>query len=285
MKKPKTWAGWLLALLVAAPPARGFEVRLRLSTGLDRPRLDNASLGVTGWADELRIRAATYPNLEFVGETVGNLKLGVGFEGEIQLAFSRHLALGLSAGYAYSSLPEDDVRLTIIWDGVTYNHTKPAKMSAYPVIASGYLMLPLGSKFSVYLRAGAGLTTAKYVGREGLKKADEAQFFYSLFETASARRPTYIGGLGFSYDFDSAFGFFVEATARSGKLTGFNGEDNLGQPGRLYFYEEYIPDINYWQAKVHVLTAPPNGPNFRSVREAAFDLGGYSARVGLSLRF
>jgi opacity protein-like surface antigen len=280
-----TWAGVLLALLVAAPLARGSDVRLRLSTGFDWPKFDNASLGVTGWADELKLRAATYPNLEFVGESIGTLKLGVGFEGELQLAFSRHLALGLSAGYAYSFLPEDHVSLTIIWDGVTYDHTKPAKVSAYPVIASGYLMFPLGKKFSVYLRAGAGLTAAKYVGREGLKKETDAQFFYSLFETASARRPTYIGGLGFSYNFDATFGFFVEAAARFGKVTGFNGEDNLGQPGRLYSYEEYIPDINYWQAKVHVLSAPPSGPNFRSVREAVFDLGGYSARVGLSLRF
>jgi opacity protein-like surface antigen len=285
MRRLTTWAGWLLALLIAVPPVAGSEVRLRLSTGLDRPRLNNASLGVTGWADELRIRASTFSNLEFVGESLGNLKLGVGFEGELQLAFSRRLALGLSAGYAYSSLPEEDVMLTIIWDGVTYNHTKPAKMSAYPVIASGYLMFPLGPKFNVYLRAGAGLTTAKYVGREGLKKTDEAQFFYSLFETASGRRPTYIGGLGISYNFDSTFGFFVEAAARSGKVSGFSGEDNLGQPGRLYAYEEYVSDINYWQAKVHVLAAPPNGPNFRSVREASFDLGGYSARVGLSLRF
>jgi hypothetical protein len=126
---------------------------------------------------------------------------------------------------------------------------------------------------------------AKFVGREGLKKENETRFFYTLFETASARRPAYLGGLGLSYNFDAAFGFFAEATAQSGKVGGFTGQDNLNQPGRLYTYEEYIPDLNFWQAKTHVLPGPPGGANFRSVREATVDLSGYTVRLGLILKF
>lgn len=285
MRIRKTLAGVLFGLLVTVPLARGFGVRLRFSTGVDRLKFDNASLGVTGWAEELKRRAESFSNLKFVGQSVGTLKLGFGFEGELLFSFSRRLGLGLSGGYAYGSLPEDDVRLTIVWDGVTYNHTKPAKVSANPVIASGYVFFPIGSKFNFYLRAGAGLMYAKFVGREGLKREDEARFFYTLFETATARRPTYLGGLGLSFNFDSAFGFFVEATAQTGKVSGFTGEDNLKQPGHLYFYEEYIPDLDFWQDKVHVLPGPPSGPNFRSVRDATVDLSGYSVRVGLVLKF
>ncbi len=285
MNIKRTWAAACLGLLVTAPFGRAADIRLRFSTSVEKIRYDTAVLGVTGWAEELKLRAESFSNLKFVSQSVGNLKLGYGFEGELMFAFSRRLGLGLSGGYTYGSLPEKDVATTIIWDGVIYNHTKPAKMSAYPVIASAYLFFPVGSKLNFYLRAGAGFLYAKFVGREGLKKEEETKFFYSLFETASARRPAYVGGLGLSYNFDSAFGFFAEAAVRSGKADGFSGVDNLQRPGRLYSYEEYISDLGFWQAKVHVLPEVPAGVNFREVREASVDLGGYSARVGLVLKF
>jgi len=78
---------------------------------------------------------------------------------------------------------------------------------------------------------------------------------------------------------------FIEAAARSGKVDGFAGEDSLQQPGSLYSYEEYISDLGYWQAKIHVLPEAPAGDNFREVRDASIDLGGYSVRLGLFIKF
>ena len=40
-------------------------------------------------------------------------------------------------------------------------------------------------------------------------------------------------------------------------MDGFTGEDSLQQPGGLYSYEEYISDLGYWQAKIHVLPEAP----------------------------
>jgi len=285
MSIKKTWAAACLALLVTTPQAGAVDLRLRFSAAVEKLRYDNADMGITGWAEELKLRAETFSNLQFVSQSVGTLKLGYGFEGELLFAFSRRLGLGLSGGYSYGSLPEKDVSTTIIWDGVTFHHTKPAKVIAYPVLASGYLFFPIGSKLNVYLRAGAGFTYAKFIGREGLKKEEEKQFFYTIFETASARRPAYLGGLGLSYNFDAAFGFFAEAAVRSGKVSGFTGEDTLKRPGRLYSYEEYISDLDFWQVKIHVLPAAPGGGNFREVREASLDLGGYSVKLGLFLKF
>jgi opacity protein-like surface antigen len=285
MNIKKAWAAACLGLLVAAPPARAVDVRLRFSAAVEKLRYDNADMGIPGWAEQLKLRTETFSNLQFVSQSIGALKLGYGFEGEIIVSFSRRLGLGLSGGYAYGSLPEEDVLTVSIWDRVTYNHTKPAKVSAYPVLASGYLFLPVGSKLNFYLRAGAGFVYGKFVGREGLKKEDEAHFFYTIFETASARQPAYIGGLGVSFNFDPALGFFAEADARSGKVSGFTGEDTLKQPGRLYSYEEYIPDLKYWQAKIHVLPEAPGGGNFRQVEEASIDLGAYSVRLGLVIKF
>lgn len=285
MRVKRIWAAAGLALLVWAPAARAFDVRVRFSAAVDRLRYDNADMGITGWAEQLKIRTESFPNLQFISQSIGTLKLGYGFEGELLFAFSRRLGLGLSGGYTYGSLPEEDVMTVSVWDRVTYNHTKPAKVSAYPVFASAYLFFPIGSKLNIYLRGGAGYIYAKFVGREGLKKEKETNYFYTLFETASARRPGYIGGLGLSFDLDPVFGFFAEASLRSGKVTGFTGEDNLEQPGRLYTYEEHITDIDYWQAKIHVLPEAPTGDNFRQVKDASIDLGGYSVRLGVVLKF
>jgi opacity protein-like surface antigen len=271
--------------LIMMPSARAVDLRLRFSAAVEKLRYDNADMGVTGWAEEIKLRTQSFSNLEFISQSVGTLKLGYGFEGELLFVFSRRLGLGLSGGYSYGSLPEEDVETKSIWDGVNYIHTKPAKMSAYPVIASGYLFFPFGQKFNLYLRAGAGLVFAKFVGREGLKEPEEANFYYTLFETAKAQRTAYLGGLGLSYNFDDAFGFFIEAAARSGEVDGFTGEDNLQQPGGLYSYEEYISDLGYWQYKIHVLPEAPAGDNFREVRDASIDLGGYSVRLGLTIKF
>jgi len=285
MNIKRTWAAACLGLLVTAPLARAVDVRLRFSAAVENLRYDNADMGITGWAEQLKLRTETFANLQFVSQSIGTLKLGYGFEGEILFAFSRRLGLGLSGGYSLGSLPEEDVLTVSVWDRVTYNNTKPAKVSAYPVLTSGYLFFPVGSKVNFYLRAGAGFVYAKFIGREGRKKEDEANFFYSIFETASARRPAYVGGLGASFNLDPALGFFAEASVRSGKVSGFTGEDKLNRPGRLYSYEEYIPDLDYWQAKIHVLPEAPGGGNFRQVQESSIDLGAYSVRLGLVIKF
>lgn len=283
--KKRTWAAACLALLALARPAVAAEVRLRFSTAVEKLKYGAVDLGVTGWAEEIKLRTSSFSNLEFISQTVGELKLGYGFEGELQFLLSRRFGIGLSGGYAYGSLPEEKALTLSVWDGVTYYHTKPAKMSAYPVLASAYIFLPIGRRVDLYLKGGAGFVFAKFVGREGLRKPDEKNYFYTLFETATARRGAYAGGLGLSFDLDDSLGFFLEADLRSARVDGFDGEDNLMQAGRLYAYEQFIPDLGLWQPKIHVLPRAPEGAEFREVHEASLDLGGYGARLGVMLRF
>ena len=83
MNIKKAWAAACLGLLVAAPPARAVDVRLRFSAAVEKLRYDNADMGIPGWAEQLKLRTETFANLQFVSQSIGTLKLGYGFEGEI----------------------------------------------------------------------------------------------------------------------------------------------------------------------------------------------------------
>ncbi len=286
MKKGGLPAALLFLGLLGFPPfSDGLEVYLRFAPGLQRIDPKEVNTVVASWADELKHRADFYPNLRYESGQVSSLRLGVSFEAEIMLALSSHLALGLSGGYAYADLKEDDTQLLITWDGVLYRHARPTKISAYPIVLSGYLLLPLGSRSNLYLRGGAGTLQASYISREALKKEEEAQFFYSASETAKAGRPAFLGGLGFNYHLDSGFGFFVEATAMSARATDFSGENELGETGVLYSYDEYISDLGFWQVEMSLQSQAPSGVNFRNVRKATVDFSGFSLKVGLLLKF
>jgi hypothetical protein len=275
----------LAGLVLLSPVSYGVDIRLRLASGLVRLNPEEMNVALAGWQRELETRAGTYPNLEYVSGAAASLRLGIIFEAELLFSFSPRLAIGLSGGYAYGEVAEDDTVLTIVWDAVAYNHARPTKISAYPFALSAYYFIPLGPKLSAYLRAGAGYVQTRYTAREALKKDFETRYFYQSVETAEAGRPAVLGGFGFCYQFDPSFGLFIEAGAQSARATGFKGENALQQEGGLYMFEEYIPDLDIWQAKMGVRPEAPAGSGFRSVREAVLDLTGFSAKMGILLKF
>ncbi len=258
---------------------------MRLSSGLWRMKLDEVNTALAGWEEWQKRSADLDPNTEFISGDPGRLRLGVDFEAELVLTFSRWVKLGLSAGYGHISLDENATLLTIEQAGILYERARPTKVSAYPFLVSGYFNIPLGQKFSVYLRAGVGAIQATYVAREAQKKATDTRFTYIAYDSAKARRPTYLGGLGLSYSFDESLGFFIEAAVRSARIAGLTGENLLAQNGALYAYEEYVPSGRFWRPTMHVRPEAPSAGNFRNVREATVDFSGYSIKMGLILKF
>lgn len=247
--------------------------------------LSEVNAALVGWRDGLKQVADVDPNMQFVSGDAVRLRLGVDFEAELVLSFSRWVKLGLSAGFGYGSLDEKPTLVTIEQAGILYERARPTKVSAFPFLVSGYFNVPLSRKFNVYLRAGAGAIQATYVSREAQKKAADTRFGYSAYDNAKARRLTYLGGLGLSYSFDESLGFFIEAVARAARVDGFTGENRLEQKGTLFYYEEYLPQAGYWRPTMHVLPEEPSGFNFRNVHAAVVDFGGYSIKIGLLLKF
>ena len=285
MKKTLAVAALCVVLFLIPPSSRGLHIQLRLSSGLWQMNLGEVNAALVGWRDGLKQTADVDPNMQFVSGDGGRLRLGVDFEAELVLSFSRWIKLGLSAGYGYGSLDEEATLLTIEEAGTLFERARPTKVSAFPFLVSGYFNLPLGRKFNVYLRAGVGAIQATYVSREAQKKVEDTRFTYPAYDNAKAGRLTYLGGLGLSYSFDQSLGFFIEAAARSARVDGFTGEDRLEQKGILYSYEEYLPQAGLWRPTMHVLPEEPGGANVRNVREAVVDFSGYSIKIGLLLKF
>ncbi|MBN2408744.1 MAG: hypothetical protein JXE07_03320 [Candidatus Aminicenantes bacterium] len=284
MNRIKTIA-FLAALSLFSPSFSGAaDLMLRLSAGLDRTSADEVNRALAGWREGWRLKTEGDPNLTLENETSGALHLGVDFEAELLLSFSRWLTLGLGAGCSFASLDERQTRLSIRQDGALFDYTRPTKISAYPVFLSAYVFLPLGQKFKAYLRAGMGAIFARNVIREASKKAEAGRFSYTAYHNAGANGTGYIGGLGLSYAFDESLGFFAEASFRRAEVSGFEGENSLGESGALYIYEEYDPDVDFWQLRMSVHAAEPGGEAVRDVRKATVDFGGYSVRIGLSLK-
>ena len=285
MKKTLAIAALCMVLLLLPPSSRGLDIQLRLSSGLWQMNLGEVNAALVGWRDGLKQTADVDPNMQFVSGDGGRLRLGVDFEAELVLSFSRWIKLGLSAGYGYGSLDEKATLLTIEQAGTLFERARPTKVSAFPFLVSGYFNLPLGRKFNVYLRAGVGAIQARYVSREAQKKVADTRFTYPAYDNAKASRLTYLGGLGLSYSFDQSLGFFIEAAARSARVDGLTGENRLEQKGILYSYEEYLPQAGFWRPTMHVLPEEPDGGNVRNVREAVVDFSGYSIKIGLLLKF
>ncbi len=285
MIKKRSAASVFVGLILLSSLSFGVEIRLRLASGLLSQNPEDLNLALADWQRQLETRAEVYPNLDYVSGTAAALRWGVVFEAELLFSFSSRLAVGLSGGYSYAEVTEKDTLLTIIWDGTAYNHVRPTKITAYPFALSAYYFVPLGSKLSAYLRAGGGYIQAKYTAREGQKKDYETRYLYLSVETAQAGRPAFLGGLGLGYQFDPNFGFFIEATAQSAKVSGFEGVNTLQQDGSLFAFEEYIPDLDIWQAKMEVRPEAPAGSEFRSVREAVIDLSGFSVKMGIVVKF
>jgi len=261
------------------------DIQVRLSSGLWRMNLGEVNAALAGWHDGLKQLAEVDPNLDFVSGDSRTLHLGVDFEAELILSFSRWIKLGLSAGYGLGFLDEKATLLTVNQAGVLYERARPTKVSAYPVLLSGYFNIPLGRKFNAYLRAGAGVIQARYVSREAQKKAADKRFEYPVYDMAKARRLTYVGGVGFSYSFDDSLGFFIEADARSARVGGLIGENQLAENGALYGYEEVSWLTHRWQPKMHVQPEAPGGTSYRNGHEARVDFSGYSIKMGLILTF
>ena len=273
------------ALLILPVPSPGTDVQMRLSAGLGSLNLDEVNAALAGWRDGLQRTAAENPGWRYVGGEDARLRLGIDFEAEVVLSFSRWLKLGLSGGFVQTSLDEQATLVRIDKSGTLYEYARPSSVSAFPILVSGYLNLPLTGKLSTYLRAGAGWIQARYVSREAEKEATESRFSYPAYDNARAGRLTYLGGVGLGYSFDKSLGFFVEAAVRFAKVDGFSGENALEEKGTLYSYEEEVSPSGVWEPRMHVFAEAPAGPGVRGVREAVFDFGSYSIKIGVLLKF
>jgi hypothetical protein len=270
-----------LLLPAAALPSPGLDLSFKLSGGYSSFALNDVNRCLQAWVEFHKKDVASNPNWTISGGKAEKLRGGFDFEGEVLLNLTRRWAIGIGSGFTFSEVSESrSIINTVERRALAFIYVRPTKVSAIPVVVSGYFFLPLGPKAQIYVRAGAGWLWAKYVNREGVRKASEQNYNYTSFQSASGRGALIQGSLGVKFIREQSLGFFCEASLKQAKVRSF-GEGN----GSLFFFEQYDSSLGFWQAKIQTRETAPDGEDFRSVRKAVVDFGGFALKLGFFIKF
>jgi hypothetical protein len=167
----------------------------------------------------------------------------------------------------------------------TYQNTHPIQVSGIPLHWDIYYFFRLYKDLKLYVQGRAGLLWAKYVERHGRKLTQNTNYGYPEEFSASGRGGLVSAGLGLTYEFTSGISLFLEGSYRSAKIKDLTGENKTGEEGNLYAYEKYHADLDFWQERFNIFSEPPAGTDYRSVSKTLLDFTGFTARIGLFIRF
>jgi hypothetical protein len=276
---------FLLVLSIGAAQGFGMEFSLKVAGGVSFVNPQEVNTVLQSWEEYWITRTDLTKNWSYLGGQVSTLKRGYDFEIELIFSFTPRLAIGLSSGYIFSDLSEEATALTIEKVLGTFDHVKPTKISAIPLIFSGYYFQPINSSLSLFFRAGGGPIWAKYFERDGNKNTDDESYSYQQSISASTQGQIYLLGLGMVFEIESGIRFFMEGTWRKAAITGLSGENKQNETGALTYVEEYESNYELWQAKYRVFSELPSGENYREVKQGTIDLTGYSVKIGLIIKF
>jgi len=276
---------FLLVLAIGAAQGFSMEFSLKVAGGVNFINPQEVNTVLQSWEEYWITRADSTNTWSYLGGEVSTLKLGYEFEIELIFNLTPRLAIGLSSGYIFNDVSEGATTLTIEKVLGTFDHVKPTKISAIPLIFSGYYIQPINSSFSLYFRAGGGPMWAKYFERDGNRNIDNESYFYPQSISASAQGQIYLLGLGVVFETESGIRFFMEGTWRTASITGFSGENKDGEPGALTYVEEYESSYELWQAKYQIFAEPPSGENYREVKQGTINFSGFSVKIGLIIKF
>jgi opacity protein-like surface antigen len=265
--------------------AHALEIHLKLGGGVSWLSPSDVNRALLDWVERQKLESAAKDTWTYLGGQEPQIQLGYSFEGELQVFFTRRLAISVGSGFLYTDLSAADTEIQINKPQGLTLLVQPRTLSAVPFLFSLYYHVPLTARFRAYAKAGAGFVWAKHVEREGSKKATSKRYNYSLEENASASDTTYQAGLGLDFSLESTVRFFLEGSYRWMKLSGFSGDLESGETGALYHFEEYSPDLDFWQVKNRLSVLPPGGETIRAVRETEVDFSGFSLILGVAIRF
>lgn len=228
---------------------------------------------------------ARFSNWYLIESTAAEMKSAIEFEGEFFVNLHPRLAFSIASGFILGEIREEKTEIVYHRTLGDFSRIKPQKISAIPIVLSGYYFLPLFKNFKAYARGGGGLFMAKYIDRQASKKVTAEKYGYSLIQNASTSAPILSASLGIMFTTEPGINFFLEGSYRQAKISNLTGDIEDGISGTLYYYEEFDEKNDFWQAKMEIKDSPPAGDIYRSVREAEIDLSGFTIKLGILLKF
>ena len=275
----------LLSLFLLAVFSYPLELSLKISGSLSYFNPEHINRNLHGREEFLKKLAFATESWSDAEGEVKDLHYGISFEGEFLFSLSSRLSIGLGAGYIYAEATEEKTGITIERAEDTLFSVHPTKINAFPLNFCGYYFFPLRSQLKLYIRGGLGLLWAKYIERIGIWIRPENSFFQVNYQKATAQGTSFFSGLGLSYEAYPDIHFFIEAEAKLAKISKFQNKVQEGEETTLFFYEQYNPSLEFWQAKNILHKEKPSGDDFREVEEVVVDLSGFSVKIGITIKF
>lgn len=270
--------------LIFAASSYGIEVNLKISGALCYLNLEHINRTLSDWEEWIKKAGPFYEVWNYKEGDVKKFHLATAFECELIFSITPRLAAGIGTGYIYGEIPDEKTALTLDKFTVTHVHVKPFKINAFPLNFSAHYFHTLGKKLKLFAKGGIGLAWAKYVDREGIE-ISEKKYSYYWQQDATAQGQVYFAGLGLIYDADPHYRFFIEGEVKLARISGFKGKTAEGEDGSLFYFEEYEPNLDFWQARIKILTETPTGENIRSAQETVADFSGFSVKIGILIKF
>lgn len=213
------------------------------------------------------------------------LRYGYEMEIGLQIALTSKLSLGFSSGFLYFELTEKESSIKIKRENGTFYYAHPVKATAIPVSLNLNYFIPVNNNFHFSLKGGAGVLMARYINREANRKESDLKFVYPVYQNASATSPFILIGAGFIFQTEASTALFLEAAYRRAKVKNLEGINKAGQKGPLEFYEDYLPSLDFWQARLVIVTTEPDSEFIRERQKSIIDFSGFSIKIGVSVKF
>lgn len=219
-------------------------------------------------------------------ERISSPCLRYGYEMEIglQIALTSRFSLGFSSGFLYFELTEEKTSVLIKSETGAFYYAHPVKATAIPVGLNLIYFLPITNNFRFSIKGGVGVLMARYIEREANRKETDLKFVYPVYQNASATSPFMLISTGFSFQPETSTAFFLEAAYRMAKVKNLEGVNKAGQQGSLEFYEYYLPSLDFWQARLAIVTAEPDPEFIRNRQKSIIDFSGFSIKIGVSVK-
>lgn len=281
----RNFFGFILVLGLFLLPSlvSGFEISLLWSAGLDRSSFSLVNRSLTSWIEKMK-REATNQNWE--AEKISSPYLRYGYEMEIglQIALTSKWSLSFSSGFLYFELTEKKTSILIKRENGAFYYAHPVKATAIPVSLNLTYFLPITNNLRFSIKGGAGVLMARYIDREANRKETDLKFVYPIYQNASATSPFMLISAGFSFQSEASTAFFIEAVYRMAKVNNLEGVNKAGQKGSLEFYEDYLPSLDFWQARLTIVTTELNPELIRNRQKSVIDFSGFSIKIGVSVK-
>lgn len=275
---------FLQILIFSSSIVSAYELGLTWSVGWNSASFSLINRSLSSWAERHRLEAYSQ-GWQTESTSIASLHAGYTSEVGLQLAFHSKFSLQVCTGILYFELDEKDTSLNINKGGDLFIYAHPVKATALPIGAELIYFFKISNKFRHFLKGGGGLILARYIEREANRSAANLKFVYPVYQNATATSPYFLAGWGLAFNPERATTYFLEANYRWAKVTNFKGVNKAGEKGPLEFYEDYCPSLDFWQARLVIVTAEPNPEFTRQRQKSVIDFSGFSVKIGVTIKF